>query len=72
MNTRTSEPPTISYRSDSESGEKKSVPIQVAKTADRLLSGVTWVVLGVVLIVWAVVGFSIFAIGRRKMGVGKA
>lgn len=56
-NGRPSEPPTISYGAGGRLEKEKAGPAEVAtKTANRVQEGVTWVVLAVVLGIWALVG----------------
>jgi len=52
-------PPTLSYRSlgePEEVKEKEPAPSRVVKTTNRILQALTWGILAIVLLVWAVVG----------------
>jgi hypothetical protein len=52
-------PPTMSYRSEGgpvEIKEKEPPPLHAVGTTNKILQVLTWVILAVVLLVWAVVG----------------
>lgn len=59
MTSTQAKPPTLSYRSLGEPVEVKEgepVPSRVTKTSNKILEALTWAILAVVLLVWAVVG----------------
>ena len=55
MNTMTSQPPVINYSSAGGPGEEQA-PKSDNKAANKILTGLTWVILFLVLSVWAVIG----------------
>ncbi len=54
MDTMTSQPPMLSYRTPVSEDEEVQ-PLVVRKT-EKILTGITWAILSVVLVLWAVVG----------------
>ena len=60
MSIMTGEPPVISYRRTEEPGEEPPAEMKpetpFSKAANHILTGLTWVILGIVLGVWAVMG----------------
>lgn len=55
MDTMTSQPPAVTYRSAAEPEEERSSPPRTTPSA-RVLTALTWGILFLVLVVWAVVG----------------